>query len=92
MNVWVIIVVVTLSVSVLLLALALYFFVRKSDYISDKDKEFIEFTLDMYIQYAEDLNIHSPQQHKKIVEQLERIKKKHFKSGSKGNEKQTEEK
>ena len=83
MTVWSIIVIVILSVSVLLLALALYFFVRKSTYIPDKDKEFIEFTMDMYIQYAEDLNIHSPKQHEKIVEQLERIKKKHFKQDEK---------
>ena len=87
MNVWGIIVIIILSVSVLLLALALLYFVRKSDYIPDKDKEFIEFTIDMYVQYAEDLKINSPKQHKAIVEQLKRIKKKHF-NGSEGNEKQ----
>lgn len=79
MTIWSIIVITILSVSVLLLALALYFFVRKSTFIPDKDKEFIEFTIDMYIQYAEDLDIHSPKQHKKIVEQLERIKDKYLK-------------
>lgn len=83
MTIWSIIVIIILSVSVLLLALALYHFVRKSTYIPDKDKEFIEFTIDMYVQYAEDLNIHSPKQHKKIVEQLERIKNKYFKTNEK---------
>ena len=52
---------------------------KESTFISDKDKEFIEFTIDMYIQYAEDLNIHSPKQHEKIVKQLEIIKKQYFK-------------
>jgi flagellar basal body-associated protein FliL len=80
MTTWSIIVIIILSVSVFLLALALYYFVRKSTYIPDKDKEFIEFTIDMYIQYAEDLDIHSPKQHKKIVEQLERIKTKYLKT------------
>jgi hypothetical protein len=32
------------------------------------------------VQYAEELNIHSPKQHKKVVEQLERIKNKYFKT------------
>lgn len=79
MTIWCITVLLIVSMSILLLALALYFFIKKSTYISDKDKEFIEFTIDMYIQYAEELNIYSPKQHKKIVEQLERIKSKYLK-------------
>jgi hypothetical protein len=80
MTVWGIIVIILLSIAVVALALTLLFFVRKSVYIPDKDKEFIEFTIDMYIQYAEDLKINSPTQHKKIVEQLEKIKTKYFKN------------
>ena len=72
-----------MSVGVVLLALALFFFVRKSEYIPDKDKEFIEFTIDMYLQYAEELEINSPKQHKVIVTQLERIKNKYFKTDEK---------
>lgn len=52
---------------------------KKSVYIPDKDKEFVEFVIDMYIQYAKDLDIHSPEQHEKIVQQLEKIKNKYFK-------------
>ena len=83
MNMWLIITIVLLSVGVVLLALALLFFVRKSVYIPDKDKEFIEFTIDMYLQYAEELEINSPKQHKVIVNQLERIKTKYFKTNEK---------
>lgn len=80
MNIWLIITIILLSVAVVLLAMTLHYFVRKSVYIPDKDKEFIEFTIDMYVQYAEDLDIHSPKQHKKVIEQLERIKTKYFKT------------
>ncbi len=65
-------------ICVLVLGLALYFFIEKSTYVTNKDKEFIVFVIDMYIQYAENLEIHSKAQHKKIVKQLEDIKKKHF--------------
>jgi len=83
MTTWLIITIILLSVGVVLLALALLFFVRKSVYIPDKDKEFIEFTIDMYLQYAEELEINSPKQHKIIVKQLERIKTKYFKTDEK---------
>lgn len=68
-----------MSVAIAALSISFYLYIRKSTFIPDKDKEFIEFTIDMYIQYAEDLDIHSPKQHKKIVEQLEKIKNKYFK-------------
>ena len=61
------------------MSVTLYFFIRRSTYITDKDKEFIVFAIDMYIQYAEDLNIQSKAQHKKITKQLENIKIKHLK-------------
>ena len=73
------IIIALLSISVLVLAVALYFFIKKSTYMTDKDKEFIEFVIDMYIQYAENLEIHSKAQHKKITQQLEDIKIKHLK-------------
>ena len=46
--------------------------------IEKKDKEFIIFVIDMYIQYAKELDIHSEEQHDKMVEHLETIKKKYF--------------
>lgn len=83
MSTLLIIVIVLLSLAVLILAGVLFIFIRKYDFIPDKDKEFMEFTIDMYIQYAKDLDIHSPKQHKKIVEQLERIKTKYLKQNEK---------
>lgn len=73
------IIIALLVIAVLVLSLSLYFYIRKSTYLTDKEKDFIDFVIDMYIQYAEELEIHSKEQHAKISEQLEDIKKKHLK-------------
>ena len=73
------IVILFLAIAVVLLALALYYFVRKSTYFSDKEKEFIVFVIDIFKDYGDDLGIQSKDQHAKIAEELEKIKKKLFK-------------
>lgn len=50
----------------------------KEKELSKKDLQFLEFTVDMYIKYAKDLDIHSPDQHEYIVQQLEVIRKKYL--------------
>jgi hypothetical protein len=65
-----------LIVIVLLLSSALYFLIKKSIYFSDKEKEFIIFVIDIFAEYGDDLGIQSKDQHKKIIEELEKIKKK----------------
>lgn len=72
------IIIAFLVTAVLVLSLSLYYYIRKSTYLTDKEKEFIDFVIDMYIQYAEELEIHSKEQHAKISKQLEEIKKKHL--------------
>lgn len=47
-------------------------------YISDKEKEFIIFVIDVFKDYGDDLGIQSKEQHVKLVEELEKIKNKHF--------------
>jgi len=47
---------------------------KKSNLLTKKELEFLEFTADMYIKYAKDLNIHSKEQHDFIVGELERIR------------------
>jgi hypothetical protein len=49
-----------------------------STQIPIKDIEFLEFTVDMYIKYAKDLNIYSAEQHEFIVQELERIRIQHL--------------
>jgi hypothetical protein len=60
--------------------MALYLFARKSTYLSDKEKEFIVFVIDIFKDYGDDLGIQTKDQHKKLVEELEKIKKKHLKN------------
>lgn len=67
-----------LAIVVLLQAMALYYFVRKSTYISDKEKEFITFVIDIFSEYGDDLGVQSKDEHLKIVKELDKIKKKHL--------------
>ena len=62
----------------LFLSLLIFFWIKNYKSIDKKDKEFIIFVIDMYIQYAKDLDIHSEEQHDKMVEHLETIKTKYF--------------
>ena len=70
------IVIVLLVVIVFLLSMALYRFTKKSIYLSDKEKEFIIFVMDIFKEYGDDLGIQSKDQHEKLVEELEKIKTK----------------
>ena len=71
------IVILCLVVIVGLLAYALYHFIKKSTYLTDKEKEFIVFVMDIFKEYGDDLGIQSKDQ--KLVEELEKIKTKHLK-------------
>jgi len=79
MDIYLIIALLLLCVAIVVIAIAFLLYIKKSTFIPDKDKEFIDFTIEMYIQYAKDLDIHSPKQHEKIVEQLTKIRNKYFK-------------
>lgn len=73
------ILIVLLVVAVILLAIAILFLIKKSIYITDKEKEFIIFVIDIFEEYGDDLGIQSKEQHEKLTEELEKIKKKHLK-------------
>jgi len=73
------IIIILLALCLLLLSYALYFLIKKSIYLSDKEKEFIIFVMDIFKEYGDDLGIQSKDQHKKLVEELEKIKTKHLK-------------
>jgi hypothetical protein len=72
--------IVLLAATVLLLASALFHFSRKCNYFSGKEKDFITFVIDIFEQYGDDLGVQSKEQHKKLVEELEKIKKKLLKT------------
>jgi len=68
-----------LLVIISLLSLTLYVFIRKNVYISDKEKEFIFFVIDIFRDFGSELGIQSKEQHEKLVEELEKIKNKYNK-------------
>lgn len=65
-----------LVIIILFLAASIYILIKKSIYLSDKEKEFIDFVIDIFQQYGDDLGIQSKEQHKKLVSELEKIRKK----------------
>lgn len=44
--------------------------------MSEKEKEFLDFTITMYVDYGEEIQINSKEQHDIIVKELEKIKNK----------------
>ena len=72
------IIVLLLLAIILFLSLSLYFFSKKSIYLSEKEKDYILFVINIYEEYSLDLGIQSEEQHKKLVEELEKIKNKYF--------------
>ena len=65
-----------LSITILLLSVAIFLIIKKTIYLSKKERDFIEFAIDMYIDYAKDLNINSETEHDRIVAELKKIKEK----------------
>jgi len=73
------ILIVLLVTIILILSLAFYLLLKKGSFISDKEKEFIVFVIDIFIQYGDDLGIQSKEEHQKITSELNKIKNKYFK-------------
>ena len=73
------IIIVLLITIIILLAGSLYFLIKKNIYLSDKERDFIIFVIDIFAEYGDDLGIQSKEQHKKLVEELKKIKTKHLK-------------
>ena len=73
------IIIVLLITIIVLLAGSLFFLIKKNIYLSDNEKDFITFVIDIFIEYGDDLGIQSKDQHKKLIKELEKIKTKHLK-------------
>lgn len=78
---WVII--IMLVIAIVVLSIALLVIIKKATYLSEKDKEIIEFAIDMYIDYAKELDIIDPDQHDLVIKQLKKIKEKINDNGKK---------
>lgn len=68
------IVVFSLLVIVIILSSALYLVIQKATYLSKKDKQFMTYVIDIYIDYAEELKLNTIDEHETIVKELQRIK------------------
>ena len=79
------VIILILAIVILLLSLALLWFAKKGMYMSDKEKEFITFVIDIFTEYGDDLGIQSKEEHKKISEELAKIKNKYLKNHEKRN-------
>ena len=53
--------------------------IKKGIHLSDKEIDFIIFVIDIFSEYGDDLGVQSKEEHKKLVEELEKIKNKHLK-------------
>lgn len=75
-------IVLFLSIIIIILAASIFFLIKMLPryLICKKEKDFLLFTIDMYVDYAKDLNIHSEEQHEIIVNELNKIKEKYFKN------------
>ena len=62
------------------LCFIIYYVAKKATYLSKKEKEFIEFVIDMYLQYGKEINIASEQYHDIIIQELKKIKERYFKN------------
>jgi hypothetical protein len=70
------VIILILVIIVLILALLLLKLIKDLPYLSDKEREYIKFTFTIFTDYGSDLGIQSKDQHDKLVEELNKIKKK----------------
>ena len=61
------------------LSFIIYYVARKATYLSKKEKEFIDFTLEMYINYGSEINIIPKEHHEVMLKELEKLREKYFK-------------
>lgn len=58
------------------LSFSLYYLVKKTIYLSTKEKEYITFVANIFEQYGNELGIQSKEQHTMLVNELNKIKSK----------------
>ncbi len=68
-----------MAIIIALLSFIVLYIMKKATYISDKEKEFVLFSIDMFIEHSHKFNITSKDQQEKLIKELEKIKDKYFK-------------
>lgn len=72
------VIIIILSLIILLLSLSIFFLIKKTIYLSDNEKEYIKFVIDIFNEYGDDLGIQTKEQHKLLVDKLKKIINKHL--------------
>lgn len=72
-------IIVLLLILCCFLCYIIYYVVRKATYLSKKEKEFIDFAIDMYITYGDSLDIIPFEHHDVIIGELKKIRERYFK-------------
>lgn len=61
------------------LSYIIYYVARKATYLSKKEKEFIDFALEMYENYGAEINIIPKEHHEVMINELKNLREKYFK-------------
>lgn len=69
-------IILLLLIIILILSITVLYVAKNATYLSDTSKELINFVIDMYIQYGEEINITSEDKHDIIVNKLNKLKEK----------------
>lgn len=69
------IVLIILALIILTLSISLIIVIKKASYFSKKERDLIEFVIDMYIEYGEEIGITSQDKHDTLIKELKKIKK-----------------
>lgn len=69
------IIILLLVVIILILVVVIFYVVKRATYLSTKEKEIITFTIDIYLDYGEELDVLSDK-HEIIAAELTKLKNK----------------
>ncbi len=69
-------IILLLVVIISILSYSIMKIIKNTTYLSDKEKDMIKFSIDMYIDYGEEIGITDEKQHPIIIDELGKIKDK----------------
>lgn len=78
MDVILITIICFLVICVVALSLAILYIIKKTSFLSSKEKKFLIFVVDIFEKYGEKLGIQSVDQHKQLCDELNKIKTKYL--------------
>ncbi len=69
-------IILLLVVIISILSYSIMKIIKNTSYLSDKEKDMIKFSIDMYVDYGEEIGITDEKQHPIIIDELGKIKDK----------------